>query len=174
MMNEQSPHAPPPIDPSNGGLYLPDPDPAMRRNGYFGIGCLNMKRSMNYGALFRTAQVFGADFIYLIGTRFRRQASDTEGSWRHIPTFTYKDFEDFNAHRPYACRLVGIELIGTATPLAAYKHPDQACYLLGSEDAGLSREALRHCQDVVRLPGQHSLNVAIAGSIVLYDRLCKA
>lgn len=149
------------------------PEVTMRRNGYFGIGCLNMKTSMNFGTLFRTAQVFGADFIFLIGGRFKKQASDTQCSWRHIPAFTYSDFADFNAHRPYACPLVGVELIETAIPLQLFKHPPQACYLLGSEDGGLTREAIRHCQQVVRLPGQHSVNVAVAGSIVLYDRIVK-
>ena len=146
----------------------------MRRKGYFGIGCLNMKTSMNYGSLFRTAQVFGADFIFLIGGRFQKQASDTECSWRHIPTFTYSNFADFNAHRPYACPLVGVELLDTAVALQHFKHPPQACYLLGSEESGLTREAIQHCQHVVRLPGEHSVNVAVAGSIVLYDRIAKS
>lgn len=149
------------------------PEVTMRSNGYFGIGCMNMKTSMNFGSLFRTAQIFGADFIFLIGGRFKKQASDTQCSWRHIPTYTYSNFADFNAHRPYACPLVGVELIETAIPLQLFKHPPQACYLLGSEEAGLSREAIRHCQQMVRLPGQHSVNVAVAGSIVLYHRIVK-
>lgn len=146
----------------------------MKDKGYFGIGCLNMKTSMNYGTLFRTAQVFGADFIFLIGSRFKTQATDTMKSWKHIPTFTYKDFADFNEHRPYDCKLIGIELIQTATPIQEFSHPKTACYLLGAEDHGLTREALDHCQDVVYLPGERSLNVSVAGSIVLYDRIIKA
>jgi len=72
----------------------------MKDKGYFGIGCLNMKRSMNYGTLFRTAQIFEADFIFLIGTRMKTQATDTMKSWRHIPTFVYIDFKDFNTDYP--------------------------------------------------------------------------
>lgn len=146
---------------------------AMRRKGYFGIGCLNMKTSMNFGTLFRTAQVFGADFIFLIGCRFNQQSTDTMKSWKHIPTFVYKDFADFNEHRPYDCKLIGIELIETATPLKEFKHPKQACYLLGAEDNGLTKEAIEHCQEIIYLPGEHSLNVSVAGSIVLYDRVSK-
>jgi len=145
----------------------------MRKKGYFGIGCLNMKTSMNFGTLFRTAQVFGADFIFLIGCRFKQQASDTMKSWKHIPTFVYKDFADFNEHRPYDCKLIGIELIETATPLKEFKHPKQACYLLGAEDNGLTKEAMQNCQEIIYLPGENSLNVSVAGSIVLYDRLSK-
>jgi len=146
----------------------------MRDSGYFGIGVLNMKNSINFGTLFRTAQIFEADFIFVIGMRFKQQASDTMKSWRHIPTFSYKDFKDFNEHRPYDCRLIGIELIQTATPLKDYKHPKQACYLLGAEDNGLTSEAIKTCQDIIYLPGERSLNVSVAGSIVLYDRLSKS
>lgn len=142
--------------------------------GYFGIGCLNMKTSMNYGTLFRTAQIFEADFIFLIGARFKPQATDTMKSFRHIPVFVYRDFKDFNDHRPYDCKLIGIELAETAVMLSDFKHPKQACYLLGAEDNGLTKEALQHCQEVIKLPGERSLNVSVAGSIVLYDRITKA
>ena len=145
----------------------------MKQKGYFGIGCMGMKTADNYGTLFRTAQIIGADFIFLIGARFKKQASDTMKSWRHLPLFEYDDFADFNKHRPYDCRLVGVELTDTATPIEYYKHPKQACYLLGAEDNGLSKEAIEACQDIVILPGERSMNVAVAGSIVLYDRVVK-
>lgn len=145
----------------------------MKDKGYFGIGCLNMKSSDNYGTLFRTAQILEADFIFLIGSRFKQQATDTMKSWRHMPMFQYKDFQDFNEHRPYDCKLVGIELNDKAVPLAAFKHPKNCIYLLGAEDNGLSREAMDACQSLVILPGTRSMNVSVAGSIVLYDRITK-
>lgn len=145
----------------------------MRDKGYFGIGCMGMKTAHNYGSLFRTAQVFNADFIFLIGCRFKQQATDTMKSWRHMPMFTYESFGDFNAHRPFDCRLIGIEMHPSATPIKNFVHPKQACYLLGAEDNGLSSEAIKGCQSVIYLPGERSLNVAVAGSIVLYDRINK-
>lgn len=145
----------------------------MKDKGYFGIGCINMKTAMNYGTLFRTAQVFEADFIFLIGRRFKHQPADTMKSWRHIPTFTYKDFNDFNQHLPHNCQLIGVELMPGETPIAEFKHPKQACYLLGAEDHGLTKDAIENCQEIIYLPGERSLNVSIAGSIVLYDRVSK-
>lgn len=145
----------------------------MKQNGYFGIGCIGMKTADNYGTLFRTAQIMGADFIFLIGTRFKKQASDTMKSWRHLPLFEYDTFADFNKHRPYDCRLVGVELTESSIPIKIYKHPKQACYLLGAEDNGLTREAIEACQEIIILPGERSMNVAVAGSIVLYDRVNK-
>ncbi len=145
----------------------------MRENGYFGIGCLNMKTSMNYGTLFRTAQIFEADFIFLISSRFKKQSSDTMKSWRHLPLFIYTNFEDFNSHSPYDCQLIGIELIESAKSLSVFEHPKRACYLLGAEDNGLTNEAIKACQSIIKLPGERSLNVSVAGSIVLYDRITK-
>ena len=145
----------------------------MKKKGYFGIGCINMKTHYNYGSLFRTAQILDADFLFIIGSRFKRQPSDCFKSWRHMPVFEYESFEDFNNHRPYDCRLIGIELTDTAIPLKEFKHPKRACYLLGAEDNGLTKEAIQGCQDIVILPGEQSLNVSVAGSIVLYDRISK-
>jgi tRNA G18 (ribose-2'-O)-methylase SpoU len=145
----------------------------MKKNGYFGIGCIGMKTADNYGTLFRTAQIMGADFVFLIGTRFKKQSSDTMKSWRHIPTYVYDTFADFNKHRPYDCKLIGIELTETSIPIKEYKHPKQACYLLGAEDNGLTKEAIEACQEIIILPGERSLNVAVAGSIVLFDRINK-
>lgn len=143
----------------------------MKKSGFFGIGILHGKNSLNYGTLFRTAQIFEADFIFLIGKRFKNQASDTMKSWRHIPTYSYENFEQFNQMRPFDCKLIGIEMIESATPISDFKHPKQACYLLGAEDSGLSNEALKACHEIIYLPGERSLNVSVAGSIVLYDRI---
>lgn len=145
----------------------------MRKDGYFGIGVLNMKNGINYGTLFRTAQIFEADFVFVIGQRFKQQPSDTMKSWRHLPAFSYSDIEDFNKHRPYDCSLIGVEILPTARPIKNYVHPKQACYLLGAEDTGLSKEAIKLCQDIICLPGERSLNVSVAGSIILFDRINK-
>lgn len=146
----------------------------MKNKGYFGIGCINMKSFQNYGTLFRTAQILDADFIFLIGNIFKHQPSDTMKSWRHVPTLVYNDFVDFNQHKPHECQLIGIELIDGATKLTEFKHPKQACYLLGAEDKGLTEEAISSCQEIIYLPGTRSMNVATAGSIVLYDRYIKS
>lgn len=49
----------------------------------------------------------------------------------------------------------------------------RAVYLLGNESSGLPKDILAGCVSTVALPGHFSLNVAVAGSIVLYDRVSK-
>ena len=74
---------------------------------------------------------------------------------------------------PYSCKLVGIEMDKKAQPIAKYEHPHRAVYILGSEDHGLPRELKEKCHDLVILPGKPSLNVAVAGSVVVFDRVNK-
>jgi tRNA G18 (ribose-2'-O)-methylase SpoU len=145
----------------------------MKKNGYYGIGVLNPKSSENWGTLYRTAQILDADFIFIIGARFKIQASDTMNSSKHIPLFEYKDFTDFNDHRPFGCKLIGIEITDKAIPIHKFIHPKQGCYLLGAEDYGLTEQAIEQCQEIVFLEGERSMNVSVAGSIVLYDRHVK-
>ena len=146
----------------------------MKDSGYFGIGCYCPKNVVNYGTLFRTAQIFGADFIFVIGCRFKQQPSDTMKSWRHVPAYQYDSFEQFRANLPQGCRVIAIELDPAARPIKSYIHPKQACYLLGAEDHGIPAIILNKCHDIISLPGERSLNMAVAGSITLFDRLNKS
>ena len=59
------------------------------------------------------------------------------------------------------------------TPLAQFEHPEQAIYLLGSEDNGLPARVLEKCSAVIALEAvrQVSYNVAVTGSIVMYHRV---
>ncbi len=74
---------------------------------------------------------------------------------------------------PYSCKLVGVEMDQRAIPIKEYVHPDRAVYLLGSEDNGIPKIIKDKCQDLIVLPGERSLNVAVAGSIVVFDRVNK-
>lgn len=142
--------------------------------GYFGIGVYRPKMATNIGTLFRSAVSFGAAFIFVIGRRFPRQASDTGRSWKQIPAYEFDDFDHFLATRPFDAPLIGIEIDDQAAPLFNFEHPEQAVYLLGSEDSGLPERVRKCCQGLVIIPAARwCLNVATAGSIVLYDRAYK-
>ena len=113
------------------------------------------------------------DFMFIIGKRYENMRTDTRKSWRHVPLFEYPDYETFRSSLPKGAKLVGIELDEQSVPLATYSHPQRAVYLLGAEDFGLPPEVIATCDDIVQIPGEASLNVSVAGSIVIYDRLLK-
>ncbi|WP_413937039.1 RNA methyltransferase [Nitrospira sp. BLG_1] len=138
--------------------------------GYFGIGIENPKRECNIGTLWRSAYAFGAAFIFTIGGRYRNQSSDTTKSWRHIPLIRFETLEQFLTTLPYSCQLVGVEYGIGACELAKYEHAERVIYLLGAEDGGLSKDAMNACKALVSIPSRYCLNVATAGSIVMYDR----
>lgn len=108
----------------------------MKKNGFYGIGIEHAKTEFNYWSLFRTAQILDADFMFIIGQRFKVHSADTMKSYRHIPVYSYTDFEDFNNHRPFDCKLIGVEMVDYAIEISQYNHPKRAIYLLGAEDKG--------------------------------------
>jgi tRNA G18 (ribose-2'-O)-methylase SpoU len=142
-------------------------------SGYFEIGVYYPKTVENIGTLWRSAYQLGATGIFTIGSRYKRQASDTLKVPLNIPLRMYASIDEFLECRPHGAQLVGVEMGGE--PLAKFTHPRCATYLLGSEDNGLPPVLLRLCQHVVSIEAARtaSYNVAIAGSLVMYHRLTK-
>lgn len=139
-------------------------------NEFFGIGILNGKTPENLGVLWRSAQNLGASFIFTIGNRYAKQACDTHNAVKSMPYFHYENFEEFYKNLPKGARLVGVELTDDAQPLETFNHPRRCVYLLGAEDHGLSNAAIEKSHFLVKFKSQLSLNVSVAGSIVMYDR----
>ena len=143
----------------------------MSKRGYFGIGIFHGKNEENLGTLWRSAHILGADFIFTIGKRYKTQCTDTTKAQKHIPLYHYKTWEDFLEHIPQNCPVCAVELDYRSVPLDDYEHPERCVYLLGAEDHGIPEGVLTRCRDVVQIPGDVTCyNVAVAGSIVMYDR----
>ncbi|HEY4041521.1 MAG TPA: RNA methyltransferase [Rhodopila sp.] len=143
-----------------------------RPRGYFGIGAEGVSKSANIGALLRTGHAFGASFCFTIGTGWDARAArtaDTADTPLHVPMWRFQSPADLSL--PRGCALVGIELLDGAIDLPSFRHPLNAAYVLGPERAGLSAAALDRCDHLVRIPTRFALNLAVAGSLVLYDRL---
>jgi len=85
-----------------------------------------------------------------------------------VPHYEYRDFAEFRRCLPIDRTLVAVETGGGL--LAEFRHPERAVYLLGREDSGLPDDVLAACDSVVTVPTRYCLNVAVAGSIVLYAR----
>ncbi len=145
----------------------------MSERGFYGIGIVGSKTPINVGTLWRSAGILGAAFMFTAGRRYPQQASDTIKAWRHTPFFEFDTADELFSAIPKGCVPVAVEMDDRARPLAKLVHPERAVYILGAEDTGIPQRILRRCKHVVSIPGEHSLNVAVAGSIVLYDRLAR-
>jgi len=121
--------------------------------------------------LWRSAYQLGAAGIFTIGRAYRHQSSDMLFTENKIPLRHYIDFDQFLTDRPKGAQLIAVEMGGT--PLREFSHPSKAIYLLGSEAMGLPQAVLTACNAIVSLESvqYQSYNLAVAGSIVLYDRL---
>lgn len=140
--------------------------------GYFAVGVVHPKTEANVGTLWRHATLYGAAFVFTVGRRYVPQASDTAKTPRHTPLFHFDTVESLRRHLPHAAPLVGVELDPRAVPLGRFAHPERAVYLLGAEDHGLSAADRDACHALIQVesPGLASMNVAVAGTLVMYDR----
>ena len=145
----------------------------LNETGFYAIGIYRHKRDHNLGSLWRTAYILGAKYIFTIGKNYKKQSSDVLHTWARIPLFHYDNFEDFLKHIPYDCRLIGVEIDDRAQEISSFEHPKRGIYLLGAEDFGLPPKVKDACHFLVKIQGNHSLNVAVAGSIIAYDRISK-
>lgn len=116
--------------------------------GFAAVGIWHPKFDVNIGTLWRTARLYDVAFVFTVGHRYVPQASDTANTPAHVPLFHYVDIDDLIEHLPAACPLVGVE------------------------DHGLPPAVLDRCHRVVQIPTARpeSMNVAVAGSIVLAHR----
>lgn len=140
--------------------------------GYFGIGVEGLSKPMNAGSLFRTANAFGASFVFTVNAEMKvREANlaDTSRSFKNLPYYDWATIDDMAL--PKGCPLVGVELIEGAVELPRFRHPKAATYVLGRERGSLTPEMLERCDHVLQIPTEFCVNVAIAGAIVMYDRL---
>ncbi len=144
----------------------------MESRGYFGIGIEGVSKPMNLGALLRTAHAFRASFGFAIGPAFDVKsalAADTSVAIDNMPVQVFPDIAALAL--PLGCRLVGIEITPEAIDLPSFTHPAAAAYVLGAERDSLSPELQAKCAFVIRIPTRFCVNLAVAGAIVMYDRM---
>lgn len=142
-----------------------------KARGYFAIGAERSSKALNLGNLMRSAHAFGASFTFTIGAQYQAleaRADTSKGHW-HLPHYNWQTCEEMVL--PKGCRLVGIELLDEAVALPSFRHPLQAAYILGPERGSLSDAVLERCDFTVKIPTSFCVNVAMAGAIVMYDRI---
>ena len=143
----------------------------MSPRGYFAIGAERMSKSLNLGNLMRSAHAFGASFTFTVGATYHalEARADTSKGALHLPHYNWAAISDMAL--PEKCQLVGVELTEDAVDLPSFRHPLRAAYVLGPERGSLSQDMLARCDFVVKIPTAFCVNVAMAGAIVMYDRV---
>lgn len=142
----------------------------------FAIAAWDISKEHNVGSLVRTAHAAAASELVLVGEReWNVEAARTAELYTSIVQLTGVDeFLDHLAARRW--NLVAVELHERSVNLFEARYPDRPCFLLGAELGGVPEELVDAATMVVQIPQWGlvpSLNLAVAGSIVLYDYLTK-
>jgi tRNA G18 (ribose-2'-O)-methylase SpoU len=148
-----------------------EPHLSTSMRGYFGIGAEGISKAMNLGNLIRSAHAFGASFAFLVDAHYTAKSalSDTSRADRQLPLYRFDSVEQLAL--PNNCALIGVELLDDAIQLPSFRHPLNAAYVFGPERSALTAAMVARCDHVVRIPTRFCINLAVAGAIVMYDRM---
>jgi len=140
------------------------------------IAAVNITKEHNVGSLVRTAHAVAAREVLLVGEReWNVEAARTSELFTTVTQLP--NVAALQRHIAAASwNLVAIELDDRAVSLFEAEYPERPCFLLGAEIGGVPEELLAAAALVVQIPQWGlvpSLNLAVAGSVVIYDYLGK-
>jgi tRNA G18 (ribose-2'-O)-methylase SpoU len=143
----------------------------------FAIAAWEISKEHNVGTLVRTAHAAAAEEVILLGEReWNVEAARTADLYTEIVQLP-ADTGAFRTHvEKRRWNLVAVELTEDSTNLFDAEYPDRPCFLLGAEIGGVPPELLDDAELIVQIPQWGlvpCLNLAVAGSIVVYDYLAK-
>ncbi len=139
----------------------------------------NIRSMHNVGSVFRTADAFLVECMFLCG--FTAQpphrdihktalgATDTV-NWKYF----YSTMEAVKKLKEDGYRIWAVEQVKNSKKLneIELKPDEKAAIIFGNEVEGVSNEVLALCDDFIEIPQlgmKHSLNVSVAAGIVLWE-----
>jgi 23S rRNA (guanosine2251-2'-O)-methyltransferase len=139
----------------------------------------NIRSMHNVGSVFRTADAFLVEAIYLCGFTPRPPHRDIHKTalgatetvvWKYCPS----SIEAVQLLKLAGYRIVAVEQVKDSIPLQVFTcgKDSKTVLVFGNEVDGVSEEMLEFCDDCVEIPQfgmKHSLNVSVAAGMVLWE-----
>jgi 23S rRNA (guanosine2251-2'-O)-methyltransferase len=139
----------------------------------------NVRSHSNVGSIFRTADAFAVEAIYLCGITAKpphREIQKTalgateSVSWKYFPD----TISAVAILKNDGYKIIGIEQAEGSTDLDKFSADPEARYALifGHEINGVDQEVLNSCDSCIEIPQfgtKHSFNIAISAGIVLWE-----
>ena len=139
----------------------------------------NVRSLMNVGSVFRTADAFRIEAIYLCGitgTPPHREINKTAlGATESVPWKYYeKTITAIGELRDSGCKIISVEQAEGAVSLGSFRfnEEDRFAIVLGHEVTGVSQEVIDISDVCIEIPQfgiKHSLNIAVAAGIVIWE-----
>lgn len=136
----------------------------------------NLRSMHNVGAFFRTCDAFRIECLYLTGITGKPPHKEIYkaalGAEQSVKWEYYKQVVDLvGALKQAGYKIILVEQTMHSIPLHTFKYVPKTCLVFGNEVDGVSEGLLGLADTCVEIPQfgtKHSLNVSVAGGIVLY------
>jgi len=139
----------------------------------------NIRSMHNVGSIFRTADAFLTEAIYLCGYTPRPPHRDIHKTalgatetvkWKYVD----RPLEAVKSLKTAGYQIVGVEQAAGSIPLQDFKlsDGDKMVLIFGNEVEGVSEEVLANCDTCIEIPQfgmKHSLNVSVTAGMVLWE-----
>lgn len=139
----------------------------------------NIRSSYNVGSVFRTSDAFLLEGIYLTGytgtpphKEIRKTALGAEDSvdWKHFPSA----IEAIADLRSKGYKVYAVEQVANSWSLEKinFDAEEKIAVIFGNEVSGVEQETILLCDGCIEIPQlgmKHSLNIATAAGVVLWE-----
>lgn len=137
----------------------------------------NIRSLNNIGSVFRTADAFAIEKIYLCGYTAQpphREIQKTALGATESIDWEYKEHpvEVINQLKNEGFKVYSVEQTESSTFLHEVKANNKIAIVMGNEVQGVQQEVIDACDGVIEIPQigtKHSLNISVSCGIVLWE-----
>ncbi len=138
----------------------------------------NVRSAYNVGSVFRTADAFLIEGIYICGytahpphKEIKKTAlgADDSVNWKHFPNIS----EALLELKQQGFKIYAVEQAASSLPLQQVAYTGtRSAYIFGNEVSGVEQATIEQCDGCIEIPQlgmKHSLNVSVAAGVVLWE-----
>jgi 23S rRNA (guanosine2251-2'-O)-methyltransferase len=139
----------------------------------------NVRSAYNVGSVFRTADAFLIEAVYLTGytakpphKEIKKTALGAEDTvaWKHFAS-AVEAIQDLKAN---GYRILAVEQVENSISLEKFKSDGKVAVIFGNEVTGVEQSTIAFCDGTIEIPQlgmKHSLNIATAAGVVLWEMI---
>ena len=137
----------------------------------------NIRSMYNVGSVFRTADAFLIEGIFISGYTAKPPRKEIDKTalgatetvnWKYFST----SGQALDELKKNGFKLFAIEQVEKSISLEKFNDPDKVAFIFGNEVSGVDEETILMCDGCIEIPQfgmKHSLNISVAVGIVLWE-----